>query len=125
VLEYGAGLYSTALFLSLPGLERLVSIEADAGWRKKLRATFSDPRWELRTPARAPSPKNFDLVLIDDGESAGWRVDTIRKVLRGKHPRVVIHDAEVAQYREAIGDKPHFIYRGRTPQTAVVLPSES
>lgn len=125
VLEFGPGYYSTALFLSMPKLERLVSIEHDHQWRKVLRAEFSDPRWELRTPAQTPSLRDFDLVLIDDGESEGWRVDTIRKVLSGKHPRVVIHDAEVAQYREAIGDKPHFIYRGRTPQTAVVLPSES
>jgi len=109
----------------MPKLEYLVSIEHDPNWRKLLRAEFSDPRWDLRPPSRAPSAQGFDLVLIDDGDSANWRVDTIRRVLSGKHPRVVIHDAEVAQYREAIGDKEHFIYSGKTPQTAVVLPSES
>lgn len=120
VLEFGAGFYSTALFLSMPKLERLVSVETDPKWRTRLREEYSDPRWELTT--KHHEPKDFDLVLIDDGTTIGERCKTIRWVLGQEHPRVVIHDAETPDYREIYQAHPHILYALEIPQTAVVMP---
>jgi predicted O-methyltransferase YrrM len=124
VLEFGPGLHSTAHFLSLPCLKRLVSIEHNQEWHDRLALKFQDPRWELRRSIPPwPAPRNFDLVLIDDGDTYTQRVETIRWVLKRKHPVVVIHDAEVGAYKELLEGVDHFVYDALTPHTAVVAAS--
>lgn len=67
---------------------------------------------------------DFDLVLID-GPGPPDSERTIRYVLGQHHPPVVIHDAEVREYRRAIRD----LSEGRSimfciekPHTALVWP---
>ncbi len=120
VLEYGAGLYSTPAFLERPELRRLVSIEADPGWRKKVALHCDDERLALR-PEPTADPSDFDFVFIDDGENATERETTIRAVLSGAHPVTVIHDAEVPEYLAAIHElsSVYSIYP-TLPETCVV-----
>lgn len=114
VLEFGAGLHSTPYFLSLEGLERLVSVEADPHWLARVADVCADERLTLLSD-NPPDPKDFDLVFIDDGKNAAEREETIRWVLGRPHPPVVIHDAEVLDYAHAISQC------SPLPATAVVL----
>lgn len=126
VLEFGAGNFSTSLFLSRPHVEQLVSIEVDAEWRERVKQSYAGVgrgRWDLRSTVGGVDVASFDLVFIDDGKTTADRVNTINWVLsRPGCPKVVIHDAEVPEYRKAIGMRSHIIYALRTPHTAVVLP---
>jgi hypothetical protein len=122
VLEFGGGKFSTGCFLAMPQVKRLVTIETDPEWFNKLRKMFRDRRWVLRESVAGFKPTEFDLVLIDDGDNMSHRLNTIRWVLGQEHPRVVIHDAEVAQYRAELQNTDHWVYTGATPYTAVVLP---
>jgi predicted O-methyltransferase YrrM len=118
ILEYGSGEHSTPLFLSRPHVEALTVVERDFEWRRKLP---KDDRMTLLVEGYA-NPNNYDLVFIDDGVNADQRCRTIRNVLSRKHPVVVIHDAEVPQYRalmEELADEV-LIYR-TDPDTAVIL----
>ena len=120
VLEFGAGFHSTPCFLERPELKRLISVEADPGWRKQVAEHCADDRLVLR-PDKRVVPAAFDLIFIDDGQNATERLDTIRFVLSQTHPPVVIHDAEVPQYATAIKELAtmHSIYPTK-PETAVV-----
>lgn len=118
VLEFGAGDYSTSFFLSLE-IESLWSVETDPAWAA--RAQSNDTRHTVST--EVPSLHGYDLVFIDDGKNAADREHTIRNVLSDDHPVVVIHDAEVPEYRSAITDlaAERVIYCAlATPQTAVI-----
>jgi predicted O-methyltransferase YrrM len=121
VLEFGAGLYSTPCFLERPELKRIVSVEADPEWRKKVAHHCDDSRLVLR-PDKRVLPDAFDLIFIDDGGSAAERLDTIRFVLSQTHPTTVIHDAEVPEYAAAIKELAitYSIYDATLPATAVV-----
>lgn len=101
ILEYGAGLHSTPLFLRDPAVERVLSIEPDPEWRRKVAEHCSDSRLILRAEPDA-NPVDFDLVFIDNGQNALERLETIRSVLSRAHPPVVIHDAEEIVYAAAI-----------------------
>ena len=119
VLEYGSGEHSTGLFLSRPHVEALTVVEQDFEWRRKLP---KDDRMTVLVEGYA-NPNNYDLVFIDDGVNADQRCRTIRDVLSRPHPVVVIHDAEVPEYRalmEGLADEV-LIYR-TDPDTAVILP---
>lgn len=114
VLEFGAGFHSTAFFLGLEGLEKLVSVEVDARWELRMRKEFPDER--LKLVGHPPEKmEDFQLVFIDDGKNAAEREETIRWVLGRPHPPVVIHDAEVLDYALAISRC------SPLPATAVVL----
>lgn len=118
VLELGAGDYSTRTFLDLPGLERLTSIEDDADWAERSRT--DDERHEMRlvegpVAGNIPPLDDYDLVFIDDSTSPEARAATIRAVLSRPHPPVVIHDAEVPEYAQAIAQC------SPLPATAVVF----
>lgn len=120
VLEFGAGLYSTKAFLSMTNLTKLVSVEVDPEWRERLRGEIQDARWTLLDGHRLPPLLDYDLILIDDGTSAQERSETIRYVLRQKHPQVVVHDAEVylPLILEFSGDV--VVHDALSPHTAVV-----
>lgn len=103
VLEFGGGEYSTPEFLdrnSFPVLERLVTVERDDVWRERL-AAIKDVRLTLRKEWE--DPHGYDLIFIDDGQNTAERVRTIEAVAKAKPPGlVVIHDAEIAEYQEAV-----------------------
>ena len=107
VLEFGAGEHSTAAFLAMDSVTRLVSVETDMDWRERVSERFSehfeDGRWRLLDEEDPiPDPTDFDLVFIDDGDEPAQRLATIVYVLGRKHPKVVIHDADYRPYLETI-----------------------
>jgi predicted O-methyltransferase YrrM len=107
VLELGPGLHSTAWFLRRPELERLVSLETNEEWftriplHEKLTLRYVG---DIPTALAEYDLTDFDLVFVDNGDTATEREPAIRAVLSQPHPIVVIHDAEVPQYRAAIDD---------------------
>jgi len=127
VLEYGAGLYSTPLFLSRPHVEQLVSVEPDADWRHRIRNANDDPRLHMLA-AGDFKPSDFDLIFIDNGQDGatplgGERAQTIRDVLSKKHPIVVVHDAEFPAYATAIEEYAiNFSVFPTAPDTCVIHP---
>ena len=134
VLEFGCGRYSTLTFLNragFPHLERLHSIENDESWASKIqKATEHDPRWslqvvngEIRESIADLDLEAFDLILIDDSKTSAQRAATIRATARKQpqHAWIVIHDFEVAEYREAAsGFKHRQCFRAYNPETGVV-----
>ncbi len=128
VLEFGAGLYSTCEFLnrgSFPHLDSLVSIEDDAGWRKRMADFIDDPRWicPLVPPIDGllESPVGFDLIFIDDGLQVSERVLTIKAVAEASVPCiVVIHDFEQMAYQQAADFKHLHFFTQAVPWTAVL-----
>ena len=121
VLEYGSGRYSTPLFLARPHIKKLTVVETDFIWRRELVHNNQDPRMTVLVEGN-PSPMNYDLIFIDDGISADQRCRTIRAVLSRRHPVVIIHDANVPQYRELIDELADDVMVYKTdPDTAVIL----
>jgi predicted O-methyltransferase YrrM len=124
VLEVGCGHHSTPFFLSLPNLERLVSLETNDEWSGPIRDAYPDDRLELLLVDDAVDAlerlilTDFDLVFIDNGDTAAERLEVIRHVLGRTHPIVVVHDAEVPEYRDAIENHTHIIVG--VPWTAVI-----
>lgn len=124
VLEYGGGDYSTPFFLSHPKLERLVTVEDDPEWRARIEEKYADPR--LVVTEKVPEPLGAcTLIFIDNGTSIRQRVEVIRAVLSEPHPIVVIHDAEIPAYEQAIREsgQPFTVFKALTPHTAVVDPA--
>lgn len=119
ILEFGAGLHSTPLFVKSGAT--VLSIESDPDWRKAIAWECASPNLVLRPELRTAKAADFDLIFIDDGESAQQREKTIRHVLSQPHPVVVIHDAEVPEYRQAIEELAisHKTYK-TNPDTCVV-----
>jgi hypothetical protein len=118
ILEYGSGEYSTPLFLSRPHVENVTVVETDFEWRRKLP---KDDRLTVLVEGYC-NPMNYDLVLIDDGVNTDHRCRTIRAVLSRKHPVVVIHDADVPEYRELMDELADEVLIYKTsPDTAVIL----
>ena len=125
VLEYGAGEHSTAWILSHPGVETVVSYEPDDDWRAKIRDVHRDDHRLRFTKSKDHCPVNFDLIFIDDGTKQADRLETIEHVLSQAHPTVVIHDADVPAYLDAIGRlSDDFSVFPTNPDTAVVAPCE-
>lgn len=113
VVEFGAGVYSTPLFLDrniYRHLARLRSFETDATWAQRVTAAAGgDPRLELSVvpgtmaKAAAAAPLDgADLILIDDSLAEADRCRTIEAIARrAPSAVVVIHDFEVPSYRRA------------------------
>jgi predicted O-methyltransferase YrrM len=120
ILEYGSGRYSTPLFLARPHVEKLHVVETDFTWRRELVTNHKDDRMTVLVEGNPP-PSSYDLIFIDDGISADQRCRTIRAVLSRPHPVVVIHDAEVPEYRELMDELADEVLIYRTdPDTAVI-----
>lgn len=122
VLEFGAGYHSTPEILRRDELVRLVSIEPDPQWRRKVAERCADPRLVLRSEFYDDVPfAFFDLILIDDGTTAEGRVATIRRVLADEHPITIVHDADVPEYIAAIKESAiYYTIVTTDPPTAVV-----
>ena len=125
VLEYGAGEHSTSALLAHPGVETVVSYEPDDEWKTKIRAEHKGETRLRFTKSKDHCPVNFDLIFIDDSEDANGRIETIEHVLSQPHPTVVIHDADLPRYLDAIGRlSDDFSVFPTDPDTAVVAPCE-
>ena len=96
VIEFGAGLYSTQLFLSkhFPLLESLVSFESNGDWADKART--DDPRHTMMvysSPGECVEKSmgmQADFVFVD---STGNRFDEVAQGLTIA-PVVAIHDCQ-------------------------------
>lgn len=125
VLEYGAGIYSTPLFLRSSVVKQLVSVEPDADWRHRIVTDYGNDRLHILANGDI-DPNDFDLVFIDNGQDeaeplGAERIATLKTVLSVPHPTVVVHDAEVPEYAAVIEElaKNYRIYP-TAPDTAVI-----
>lgn len=121
VVEYGAGWYSTPLFLdreAFPDVGSVQSYECNPEWAAKVRGENADPRLNLvEMPLRAfrhavPTP-DPDLVFIDCDEVKGGRHDFSERAALiaeyARHPSavVVVHDANFTDIRPAVLAAPY------------------
>jgi hypothetical protein len=137
VLEFGCGTYSTKTFLNraaFPDLRELQSVENDRTWATQMSTTVADDaRCVVNFVNGAISEavgrfdlESFDLVLIDDSQTAIERAATIRAVFDAgiERPWVVVHDYEVFDYQNAAaGFKHRLTFKGYNPHTGVVFNS--
>lgn len=131
VLEFGAGMYSTLLFLNrvaFPELMEIVSYEDDADWAKRVALDAAgDDRLSMRTVASVPecvpdTIDDFDLILIDDSSSATIRTRTVLSVANRRpiNALVAIHDYELRELALATRSFDHvYCFRTFTPQVGV------
>ena len=97
ILEFGGGVYSTPVLLSVKGLQRLVSVETDERWRDYLKSSVK-PEMFVGEQLADWNLAEWDLIMIDDGQNSAERIATIERVAEAKPPcPVVIHDFEVYQ----------------------------
>lgn len=130
VLEFGAGVHSTPLFLNrdaFPDVESVVSHEHRADWIAKVRSEVDDERLDLRLTPIEAMPSHVvpsDLAFIDCNDGPVDDYSTRRRLLDvcRQCGIVVVHDAERmletianAQYRYSYIDSPK-----RMPHTAVL-----
>lgn len=102
VIEYGAGFYSTPLFLDrriFPNLKSLISIEPVEIWAQQVLLACKDERLNILPGEIVPTPKT-DLIFIDSGRVEEEREATIAHVAPGFSGITAIHDSE--RYQEAI-----------------------
>jgi predicted O-methyltransferase YrrM len=133
VLELGCGEYSTLTFLDrsvFPDVKELRSIEGDPMWAARVGAAAGTDerlkvvcmRGEARDALDGVVFRDFDLIFIDDSQTAARRSKTIRAVTERCDARnvVVIHDFEVEEYRRAARSLRHrFTFVGLNPYTGV------
>jgi hypothetical protein len=113
------------LFLNLkafPKVDTVISSELDAEWRAKVsEACGPDKRLTLldKDPELLVFPF-IDLVFIDNGPEQ-HKVDTIRWMAeQNKSSIVVVHDAEVPNYRKEIDKfELRFVFDEYEPGTAI------
>jgi hypothetical protein len=132
VLELGSGNYSTPLFLNqklFPLVRLLVSVESDQAWADKVAAANPDIRLELVVISEPIEDyltiinlADYDLIFVDCGTSPEPRVKAIEYLARNvTTSKVVIHDYEQQEYRDAAKPFTHSLIDGfRTPHTAMV-----
>lgn len=122
VLEFGGGQYSTPLLSE--HAERLTTVEADDGWRAKLRGLVNG-NVELLA-SFGGTVADYDLIFIDDGQRAEERAATIRRVADEKPSGVVVvHDFDNAAYQDAAaGFERRRVFDGLTPHTALLWNGE-
>jgi len=121
-VEYGAGRFSTPLFLdraAFPDLERLVSHESDPEWADLVRRANPDGRLELREcpldemPGRWCPRGDADLVFIDCDAVRGARHDysvrarLIEQFAADPRAVVVVHDANFTDIAAAVRAAPY------------------
>jgi hypothetical protein len=132
VLELGSGWHSTRAFLdrqAFPDLRRLLSLEDDPRWAIRVRRrTGGDDRHTLVVARPLLSAfteldfSSFDLVLVDDGQSAAARCATLRH-LSARTPRVlVVHDFENPAYAAVVQGafRDVFVFDALDPATGVL-----
>ena len=126
VFEYGAGPYSTSLFLDrsvFPDLTSMSSVEPDPVWQDKVQAIIGEDSRHifLKEEPQSWAPGMHDLIFIDNGPEQ-HKIETIRKYSKMILPNtiVVVHDAEVETYRAEIVKFNYYkIFAQMNPETAV------
>jgi hypothetical protein len=113
VLELGSGPASTGLFLTLPQLESLLSLETDQDWAKvvsmlyggdkRLSILYSKSEDDLLIAARDSAP--YDIALVD-GPSNANRLLAIPRCLEMAR-FVVVHDTQEDELAAARSMAPH------------------
>jgi hypothetical protein len=127
VVEFGAGIYSTPLFLDkniYPKLETLISEEKDPVWIEKVLAEI-DPE-DIRHSILNEIPETFqpsyvDLIFVDNGPRE-HKVQTIVDLANACdiNTIVAVHDSEHPEYRSAINQfKYVFNFDSYNPETAI------
>lgn len=128
VLEFGAGIYSTPLFLSdaYPDLERLVTVETDPSWANH---AWNDPRHDVRLYQSELQTFDdigkewFDLAFVDGEMRSRART---AKLIEANASMVVLHDAEERYYRTGLFGYLHVsLFDGVVPWTAVATNDET
>jgi predicted O-methyltransferase YrrM len=134
VLELGCGYYSTLTFLNravFPDLQLLHSYETDPRWAGAVKAsTHTDSRSRLHLvdgqiadSLAETNLESYDLILVDDSETAADRMKTIRTLVdrSPQRPLVVLHDFEVPEYAKVAKSFQHrYAFRVFNPETGVV-----
>lgn len=134
VLELGSGHYSTKTFLNrriFPDLKTLHSYETDSSWATVMKQfTDADSRASLRvvngqmaSVLEKVNPGDYDLILVDDSNSASERVGTINALAESPtiSPLVVIHDFEVPEYINVARQfRYRYPFKAFNPETGVV-----
>jgi hypothetical protein len=124
VVEYGAGLYSTPLFLNkcaFPKVEKVVSVELDEAWAwKTIDAFGNDPRLNVIGHEPIGLTNGVDLVFVDNGPRE-HKATTIEQLSRyNVSSIVVVHDAEVGLYLNEISKfRTKFVFENYHPATAI------
>lgn len=136
VVEFGGGVFSTPTFLNrniYPALKGLVTYEGGERWRDRISEIVGiDSRLQLKGHYGADIEAFCswaDLIFIDDGLNVGQRVSTINRVLeffsmvKRLHCPIVIHDFEVAEYRQVVFNNNIFNFNefsGLIPTTVIL-----
>jgi len=133
VLEFGSGRYSTTSFLNpelFPLLEELHSFETDPNWyhvmrefhRNDSRLTLTMTTERMSRVAERMDYSLYDLVFVDDSNTARLRFETIRAVAERCRAAtlVVLHDYDNPLYRLAAHSFRHrWVLRTVLPHTCV------
>jgi len=107
----------------------VVSVESDQEWADKVLAANPDPRLELVVVSEPFEDKlvnmnlaDYDLIFVDHAIDPVTRARTIEYLARNvTTSRVVIHDYENQEYRDAARGFAHKLLDCfRTPHTAMV-----
>jgi hypothetical protein len=107
VLEYGAGQYSTPLFLNrdvFPRLASLLSCETSQEWIQHVQnipTVGGDGRLTWWYDYRVNPDDRYSLVLVDS-ESEQGKIDLIKRCGLARKGVVVIHDTDHGPYAEAV-----------------------
>jgi hypothetical protein len=134
VLELGSGHYSTKTFLNrriFPHLRMLDSYETDNAWATAMKPiTEADPRSSLHvvnglmaSVLKKVNPDDYDLIFVDDSNSASERVRTIDALAESGavSPLIVIHDFEVPEYINVARQfRYRYPFKAFNPETGVV-----
>ncbi len=112
VLELGAGLHSTPMFLNrqfYPHLTRLLTVEHNADWAARVSAATPDARKTMvvvsepiETYLSTFSLDEFDLIFVDNSDHCDFRIKTIEYVgANVTSALVVMHDFQYEFYDAA------------------------
>lgn len=126
ILEYGAGLYSTPLFLNreaFPYVKEVTSCENNEEWVGRVVCETSagnDDRLVWYKGFDEVADATYDLVFID-ADTEPHKIDLIQKTRETFPGVVVIHDSEVPSYQAEIRQfKTWHDYGIWEPNTAVI-----
>lgn len=109
IIEHGAGLYSTPLFLRLG--RRVLCVEPNRGWREWAQWMYGD-RAEVADSMPWPLLKDAGLVFIDG--PAAERAPLLDACLSAGVPHIVAHDTHERCFAEYGWREDHFTAPGYT-----------
>ena len=126
VLEYGAGYYSTPLFLNrevFPKLVTLDSCETSRDWIEHVQnipTVGGDERLTWWYDYSANPDDRYSLVLVDS-ESEQGKIDLIKRCGLARKGVVVIHDTDHGPYYDAVRDtfRNFITFDAQNPYTTV------